>query len=403
MGKMDWRLRGIGLAALALMGAACSEDADDPAAKGTALLPSPTIYVAATIITMDPARPRAQAVAVAQGRVLDVGSLNEVSARHPGVSVDETFAGKVMVAGLIDQHLHPFLSAVTLTSEIVSIEDWVLPGRIFPAARGRSDYLAKLGAAEAAMADPEAPLISWGFHHYFHGKLTRGDLDAISGSRPIIVWHRSAHEFILNSPAIDSNGVTEALVAAEPAAIGAQIDLAAGHFWERGAFEFLLPRIRGVLASPKRFRAGLELTEAYLHASGVTLAAEPGGSSDLYDMYNSVLGDAATPFRFYFMPGVQSGGDAESDGDMVAATENNLAPVTSNTAPLLNHVKLFSDGAMFSQLMQMQDGYDDGHHGEWLMEPETFARTFRAFWDAGYQIHVHQNGDAGLQLVLDTL
>ena len=160
MGKMDWCLRGIGLAALALMGAACSEDADDPAAKGTALLPSPTIYVAATIITMDPARPRAQAVAVAQGRVLDVGSLNEVSARHPGVSVDETFAGKVMVAGLIDQHLHPFLSAVTLTSEIVSIEDWVLPGRIFPAARGRSDYLAKLGAAEAAMADPELPCLA---------------------------------------------------------------------------------------------------------------------------------------------------------------------------------------------------------------------------------------------------
>ncbi len=170
----------------------------------------------------------------------------------------ETFADKVIVAGLIDQHLHPFLSALTMTSEIISIEEWIIPGRTFPAARDHADYLARLGAAEAAMVDAEEPLISWGFHHYFHGKLTRQDLDSIRSSRPIIVWHRSTHEFILNTPALDSSGVTEALIAAAPVAVRAQIDFSAGHFWERGAFEFVLPRIRGVLAAPARFRAGLE-------------------------------------------------------------------------------------------------------------------------------------------------
>ena len=37
------------------------------------------------------------------------------------------------------------------------------------------------------------------------------------------------------------------------------------------------------------------------------------------------------------------------------------------------------------------------------MEPEVFAKAFKIYWDAGYQIHIHQNGDAGLDLVLDTL
>ena len=37
------------------------------------------------------------------------------------------------------------------------------------------------------------------------------------------------------------------------------------------------------------------------------------------------------------------------------------------------------------------------------MEPEDFAKAFRIYWDAGYQIHIHQNGDAGLDLVLDNL
>ena len=37
------------------------------------------------------------------------------------------------------------------------------------------------------------------------------------------------------------------------------------------------------------------------------------------------------------------------------------------------------------------------------MEPDFFARTFRVYWDLGYQLHVHVNGDAGLDMVLDQL
>jgi len=38
-----------------------------------------------------------------------------------------------------------------------------------------------------------------------------------------------------------------------------------------------------------------------------------------------------------------------------------------------------------------------------MMDPEFFARTFRVYWDLGYQLHVHVNGDAGLDMVLDQL
>jgi predicted amidohydrolase YtcJ len=143
--------------------------------------------------------------------------------------------------------------------------------------------------------------------------------------------------------------------------------------------------------------------EAYLHASGVTVSAEPGGGSDYQEIVKSVFGDDATPFRFYFIPDGRVAANAGRTDDLVEFTRATLSAASARTAPLPKHVKLFADGAMFSQLMQMQDGYTDGHHGEWLMDPETFARAFRAFWEADYQIHVHQNGDAGLELVLDTL
>ena len=58
------------------------------------------------------------------------------------------------------------------------------------------------------------------------------------------------------------------------------------------------------------------------------------------------------------------------------------------------HIKMFSDGAFFSALAQLQaPGYIDEHHGEWLMPPEILEKNIRAYWHAGFQIHVHVTGD----------
>ncbi|HXY83799.1 MAG TPA: amidohydrolase family protein, partial [Candidatus Saccharimonadales bacterium] len=56
-----------------------------------------------------------------------------------------------------------------------------------------------------------------------------------------------------------------------------------------------------------------------------------------------------------------------------------------------------------SQLMQMKDGYLDGHHGEWILPPDEMERRARLYWNAGYQLHIHVNGDEGLEVVLNTL
>ena len=70
---------------------------------------------------------------------------------------------------------------------------------------------------------------------------------------------------------------------------------------------------------------------------------------------------------------------------------------------LPKHIKLFADGAMYSQNMVMRDGYLDNHQGSWLMDIQTYEDLFKVFWDDGYQIHIHQNGDAGLDRLLRTL
>lgn len=368
-------------------------------------LPGATIYVAREVVTLDPDKPSAGAVAVVGDRILAVGSLKDLKAAagEQPYEVDETFADKVIVPGFIAQHDHPLLSGLTMTSEIIAIEDWVLPSGTVPAALSPEAYMQRLVAANAGLSDPGETLVTWGYHQLFHGNLTRADLDRVSSSRPIIVWHRSAHEFIVNTRALEVLGIDAAFVAAMPESAQAQSNLEEGHFWEAGMFG-VLPNVLPAIATPERLQRGLEFVVQYYHANGVTLGSEPGGlySKALQDAQNAVLSKPDTPFRYYFIPDGKSIHAAFPD-TTITETEKTLEWGQGMTSMMPRTIKLFADGAVYSQFMQLREPYLDGHHGEWIMQPEVFANAFRIYWDAGYQIHVHVTGDAGLDMVLDTL
>lgn len=369
-------------------------------------LPCATIFTAREIITLDPAKPKVEAVAVVGDKILAVGALDELkkAAGDQPFTVDNTFAKHVIVPGFIGQHDHPLLAGLTMIAEIISIEDWVLPGGTVPAAKSREDYLQRLADASKALEDPDAVLLTWGFHHYFHGKLTRADLDKISATRPIIVWHRSAHEFILNSATMKKFGVTREWYDKLGKSQKEQSNFEASHYWEQGAFA-VMPLIASAIATPARLREGLEFVEEYFHANGITRGCEPGGllSRPLQDAQNAVLSDPATPFRFYFIADGKSLTATHPGDKVIGETEKLLTWGQGNTSYVPKQVKLFADGAIFSQAMQVREPYTDGHKGEWMMDLAFFQRTFRVYWDAGYQLHCHVNGDAGLDMVLNTL
>lgn len=368
-----------------------------------------TVFIARKVITMDPDIPDASAVAVHGGRIVAVGDAAELGRIG---AVDETFADSIVCAGLIDQHLHPILGATTLTTEVIAVEDWILPHKTYPGALSAEEYLRRLCAAEHELSDPGEWLFSWGYHRLWHGPLDRTLLDSVSITRPIVVWQRSCHEWFLNSAAIAALGLT----ATEPADQGAassMVDLAAGHWWESG-MNLLLPKLSPVFMTRDRLETGLRRLVGYLHGNGVTAINEPGIMWDFepWDLYQEVLGSADTPFGSTFLVDARSQADAGlSPADAVADAEAQVARASAGKVRLLpKQVKLFADGAIISQLMQMREPYldDDGHpdlchHGEWMMQPDIFRAFASAYWEAGWQLHIHVNGDAGLDLVLDTI
>jgi predicted amidohydrolase YtcJ len=389
------------------VGVAAAEQASlQDIAKALHALPQIVIYPAREAVTLDPDKPTVEAVAVVGDRILATGDLEalKAAAGNQPYTVDTTFADQVIVPGFIAQHDHPLLAALTMTSAVIAIEDWVLPEGTAKAAKSHEEYLKRLTEANARIADPHKLLLTWGYHQYFHGSLKQSELDAIGGERPIIVWHRSAHEFYLNSAAEKAYGITKDWFDSLPTSAQEQADFENGHYWEQGWFA-VLPKTAGAVASPERVRAGLEFLKDYYHANGVTLGAEPGGvlSKKAQDAQNAVLSDSSSPFRFYFIPDGKSITAAYADEKVGEETEKVLGWGQGMTAYLPKQVKLFADGAIFSQAMQVTGGYTDGHNGAWMMEPDFFARSFRLYWDLGYQIHIHVNGDAGLDLVLDQL
>jgi predicted amidohydrolase YtcJ len=107
------------------------------------------------------------------------------------------------------------------------------------------------------------------------------------------------------------------------------------------------------------------------------------------------------PYRFVLIPNALFLFREHGDAAAAERAAAELLGASSDRIRIVRHAKYYADGAIFSQLMQMTRPYLDGHSGEWMMEPEEQAAVLDAFWRAGWDVHVHVNGDAGLDLVLD--
>ncbi|MDG2223105.1 MAG: amidohydrolase, partial [Rubripirellula sp.] len=371
-------------------------------------LPKVTIYKAKEIVTLDPGRAKAQAVAVVGDRILATGNVQELKAAagDQEFSIDETFADKVIVPGFIAQHDHPVLTALTMASEVLSIEDWVLPTRTIPAVKDRADFLQRLAEAEKKMSDSDKPLVTWGYHPSFYGELTRADLDKISTNRPLVVWARSCHELMLNTAAMEAGGVTKELVDSWTKSQKEQSDFVEGRFWEQGMFAVLPTKVAGMIATPEKLQSGLEIARDFMHANGVTFGNEPGGIQvkPIQDGVNKVFSQPNMPFRWTFMVDGKTMADKyHNDAQVLAESAKLKSWYSGNTSQSDKMVKLFADGAIYSLLMQVREPYLDKHKGEWMTDLDVFQRAFRIYWDDGYQIHIHVNGDAGLDRVLNTV
>ncbi|MFN9376744.1 MAG: amidohydrolase family protein, partial [Novosphingobium sp.] len=265
MAGFDRRSAMLGLAALPLIGAAPTV----PGARRQV-----TVFEAARFITMDPALPEARFVAVADGMIL--GHAHTLDALAPwtrgqDVTLNHEFAGKVLVPGLIDPHVHPMLAAVMLNLPFIAPDDWILPSGRYPGAQSPQAWHDRL-KAELARSQAD-PFICWGYHQLFHGALDRRALDAIAPDRAVVIWQRSFHDVIANSAALKAWGLGDAAsFAAALAAAKADprdSDFDKGLFSETG-LPVALAKMQPALLGGTKVRDGMAALQRMMLTSGVT-------------------------------------------------------------------------------------------------------------------------------------
>src|SRR5262245_11874988 len=131
------------------------------------------IFTGGPIVTVDPRRPRAEALAVADGRIAAVGALDDVLRQRGPETYVIDLAGRALLPGFVEAHGHPTLMAMALAPPAVDIRPFTVP-----------DGPAVLDAIREAAerAEPGTPLCFYGADVLLQADLTpptRAELDEL--------------------------------------------------------------------------------------------------------------------------------------------------------------------------------------------------------------------------------
>jgi predicted amidohydrolase YtcJ len=155
------------------------------------------LFVNARVVTFDPARPRASAVRVHEGRIAAAGDLGP----EPGEPGERAFdcRGLLLVPAFVDAHMHMLATAAALRSvdctpaRVRSIGE--IQAAIWTRARStpKGQWIRAYGYDESRLAERRHP--------------TRHDLDLATRDHPVRLIHRSGHACVLNSRALEIAGI----------------------------------------------------------------------------------------------------------------------------------------------------------------------------------------------------
>jgi predicted amidohydrolase YtcJ len=362
------------------------------------------IVTNARVLTMDPARPRAEAVALAGEHILAVGSAAEIVALAGSETRVIDAAGRTVLPGFFEGHVHVGLGGADLTHLHI----------------GHLHGAAEVAAAfrDFAAANPEMPLLMAQEAHYgiLGHPATRHDLDAMIGDRPIAMMSPDLHTVWANTAALTAAGLLHgaSMPPGHEVVMGAD-GLATGELRE---FEAFGPVI--AYAGEGRLNLGIAtgeepdpwpteaertadkalLLKGMLHcaAHGATSLVNMDGNRYTLELLAEMRTEGSLPLRvkvpFHFKPHM---GMEALERAAAMARDFDDAWISAG------FVKLFMDGVIDSRTAYMLRDYADqpGHSSAPLFAPERFKQIATEIDRRGLQIAVHAIGDGAVRTVID--
>jgi len=341
------------------------------------------VVLNANVMTMDPAQPRAQALAARHGRFVAVGSAQEVR----GLAGPDTrvldLAGRTVIPGFIDAHLHVLSSGI---AHVASVDcDLRSIGEIQEALRAR------------ASETPEGEWVQ-GFKYddtkTAEGRfLTVDDLDAVSRDHPVFVSHRGGHVYFANRKAYDVAGVGRD-TPDPPGGKYVRDDRTSeltGVVLERATAPFT--RLMPPTTDEDR-REGLRRICRMLNRAGITSVHDAIVSPADLQTYQEGRGAGELTLRVYALMWHTA---------FETLRESGVRTGFGDALLRIGGVKLIADGAISGRTAWLSRPYEGSEtdFGLRAIEPSELEAKALEFHRAGFQICVHANGDAAIEMVLD--
>jgi predicted amidohydrolase YtcJ len=329
---------------------------------------------------MDPAHPRAQAIAIRGDRVLAVGSDAEIRALiAPSTRVIELH-GRSATPGLVDGHAHLFELGQSL--EAIDL-------------RGTTseDEVVATVARAGAWREPRAWIYGrgWDQNRWVKKEFpTKASLDRAVGDRPAVLERVDGHALWVSSAELAAMKITRDT----PDPDGGKIVRDASGEPTGVLIDNAMALVKPPTETPAQIEAQILAAAKVASHAGLTGVHEMGIEDDVAAVYRDLDRRGALPLRVYAYRRV----------DPAAAKQLRTDPPRPAGARFeMRGVKFFVDGALGSRGARLVEDYSDdpGNRGLWVTPPDVLAKAVDDAVTGGWQVAIHAIGDAGNHAVLD--
>ncbi|MBA2338548.1 MAG: amidohydrolase [Acidimicrobiia bacterium] len=344
-----------------------------------------------TVYPVQPGTPPAEALLVRGERIAALGTVAEVRAAASPAAEMVDLAGRVVLPGFQDAHVHPCLAGPELNRCNLVGSD------------RRDDYLATV--ATYAAANPAAPWLvgkGWAMSAFPGGIAPAIDLDAVVPDRPVLLMNRDGHGAWVNSVALARAGIDRDTPDPSDGRIERTADGAPVGTLQEGAAE-LVRRLIPPLTT-EEVGAGILAAQRYLFSRGITSWQDAWVEAPGHHAYTALATKGELRGRVVGCLWWDRERGLEQVDDLLAMRGHGG---TGRYRPTT--VKMMLDGVCENHTASLLDPYLDGtgavtaNRGLSFVDADTVLAAAPRLDRAGFQVHFHAIGDAAVRLALDAV
>ncbi|MBC7107734.1 MAG: amidohydrolase [Methanomassiliicoccales archaeon] len=345
-----------------------------------------TAIINANVITVDENMSRAEAVGILNGRIVAVGSNEEIESMVGSNTKVIDAKGKTVVPGFHDSHMHPllvghFARGVQLT-DVKDIPEMLERIKEKVKETPKGEMILGFGWNQERMAEKRYP--------------TRWEVDTVAPDHPVFLIHWNAHIYLINTVLMKQKGITRdtpdppggTIVKnekGEPTGVLLEnaIDLIAPGFLETGAGLF----------SYEQSKAALKYCADKAAEWGLTSIVDILAGDAQVKAYQELEAEGNLPVRVNFYLGFQY---------LDYLIKLGIKSGFGSSKVRLAGAKMIVDGSLSSHTAALREPYTDMPDSKGVMRltPEEIRAFVENATKNGIRVDIHALGDGAIETVL---